>query len=178
MSESQASTRYAKALLELASKQGQLDAVAGDLNALSKIAETQRDIFRYILNSAVSKQDKENFIRKLLSGSSSELLVSFLQVLIKKNRFKELLQINQIFQQLYEKSQGIEEVTAVTAFPLNESNEEKLKTVLAKKLGAKIRLKKEIDKKIMGGLIVRFGSKEIDGSYRHRLDRIRQTLMA
>lgn len=178
MSESQASARYAKALLGLASKQNQLEAVAKDLDAFAKIAESTPDIFRYVLNSAVSKQHKEEFIQKLLGGSSPELLISFLQVLIKKSRFKELLHINQKFQQFYEQSQGIEEVTAVSAAPLTESHEERLKTVLAKKLGAKIRLKKQIDKNIIGGLIVRFGSKEIDGSYRFRLDQIRQSLIA
>ncbi len=169
--------RYANALFNLAKAQGELEHVAVSLGEIRIAVEKHSEISHLVLNSTISRDEKEDFIDKVFPDSVSKLALQFIKVLIKKQRFGELALIQEEFQRLYESNQGIQKVKSITAVALSKKNAEKLVAVLGKKLNAKINLIQEVDKKLLGGLILQFDGTEINGSYQNRLQRIKQILL-
>ena len=173
-----ASHRYARALLELADLQGQLDSIDDQLLSVLEVVRKYPEISNLVSNSTITVAEKEDFIGKIIPAGTLPLLVNFLKVLIKKKRFAELSFIQQTFHRLYEKKRRIEEVTAVSAVPLSELNAARLAEVLEKKFRTEVRLTVKTDPAMIGGLILRFGGNEINASFKSRLEAIRQNLTA
>ncbi len=178
MKRSEIAVRYAKALFEIADEKGSLDAVNQECAAFAEAIRKNPAVLKLILNSAVSGAEKERFLEKILAGKSSGLLLNFLKVLLDKKRFAQLGPIQLEFQRLCEQKQGIKEVSVISAVPLSEPFKSRLSAYLSKTLGVKIRMLSEVRPKILGGLILRFGHHQYNASFRHRLETIRQRLLA
>ncbi len=178
MSESLAASRYARALLFLAEEQGELEQTDRHFAEVRKIVERHPEISYLVLNSTISREEKEDFVDKVFPAADTKLVLSFVKVLIRKRHFQEIAEIQAKFHSLVEAKQGIQEVTVVSAVPLPDATVQKLKAILKKKLAAEIRLEKEIDPKILGGLILRFNGTELNGSFLGRLEKMRQQLLA
>ncbi len=175
---SEASIRYARALFELAQGKNVVAEMDRELEALGAIIKKNPSILHLVLNSAISNEEKEGFLSRVLGQTVSPLLMNFLKVLLKKNRFKELESIQLEFHSFHEKKQGIQEVKVISAVPLNSENKNRLQTMLEKQWNTKIRMSSVLDPKILGGLILRFNNQQIDGSYRNRLEMLRQQLLS
>lgn len=178
MMDQRASDRYARALLGLARERGELELIDATLIQLCELIDQNPAITHVILNSTIQDNEKGVFLEKLLIGNESELLKGFLKLLIKKRRFQELPGIQEKFHKLVEKEKGLLEVTAISAAPLSENNQNLLVSTLAAKLKAEIRLLQEVDKALIGGVIIRFEGREIDASFKSKLSDLKQRLVA
>lgn len=184
MIERLASCRYARSLFLLAEERQELDAVQKDFRRICELTGRHPEIMHLLLNSTLSIAEKEDFMEKVFAqreGPTSRpltgLLLNFLKVLIKKGRFRELVSIQNEFQRLVEKKRGLQKVEVWSAVPLTGAGEEKLKDVLKKRLRAEVELTLHTDPAVIGGLILRFDGREIDGSYRSQLMELKQRLM-
>ena len=169
---------YSQDLFDLAEKQNQLDKIDDQLIAARRLIERHAEISNLVSNSTISLTEKEDFIGKIVSQDTLPLLINFLKVLVKKNRFRELPMIQEAYHKLYERKRRIEEVTVISAVPLSEENTAKLQGLLEKKFNYTVQLIAKINPKIIGGIILRFGGHEINASYRSRLDALHQILTA
>lgn len=176
--DSKAVRRYARALFNLAELKTQLDLTEKDFLKIRQLVNQYPEISHLVLNSTISQAEKEDFIEKVFPPDLSKLILSFLKVLIKKRRFKELVSIQEEFHRLYEKKKNIQEVQVVTAVSMAPPAREKLIQALKKKLACEIRLMTETDPLILGGMIITFDGMQIDASYKTRLEVLRQKLMA
>ena len=170
--------RYTRALFELAEKQKTLDRIESQFHEIKLLVERHHEIPHLVLNSTISFAEKEDFISKIVPSETSPLLLNFIKVLIKKKRFNELAAMQKEFHKLYEKKKGVREVEAVTAIALSQANEQKLITVLKKKLGSEIRLMTKVDPEMIGGLILRFDGTEVNSSYHAQLEELRQLVLS
>jgi len=109
---------------------------------------------------------------------SSGLFVNFVMLLIDKKRLESFSEIADGYRHLYEQSQGIIEVRAITAIPLERELEERARETLEQKTGRQVRLIKSTDPDIIGGMILIIEDKIIDGSIRHQLGTLRKELSA
>ena len=73
---------------------------------------------------------------------------------------------------------GVLAVTAVTAMPLSRQMEEKLLAKLSAETGKEIRLTNQVDASLLGGILLRYDGKEIDGTVRARLSGIREKILS
>ena len=178
MREHQVIERYSKALFGLAQERGELDRLDQEFILVKKLVAKHPEISHLVLNSTISRAEKEDFISKIVPSEVSKLLLNFMKVLIRKKRFRELSAIQETFHACVEKSQNIQEVHVISARNLLSSHSEKLQAVLKHKLKSQIRLTEETDPSLIGGLIIRFNGTEIDASFKNRLLAIRQQLMA
>jgi F-type H+-transporting ATPase subunit delta len=178
MIERRAVSRYASALFGLAKDANELRQMDSDLLQARELVEKHSEISHLVLNSSISRAEKEDFIEKIMPPATSKVILNFLKVLIDKKRFAELVYIQEEFRRLFEKKQGIREVEAITAIELSRENEAKLIETLKKKLRSEIRLITQVDPDLIGGIILRFEGHEINSSYRARLDELRQQLTA
>ncbi|HTL47141.1 MAG TPA: ATP synthase F1 subunit delta [Verrucomicrobiae bacterium] len=176
MIDHRAVSRYARALLGLAEETGQWEAIDSGLTAVRQLLEKHPEITHLVMNSTIGKAEKEDFLDKVLPASTPRLIADFLKLIVAKGRFHAFRFIQEEFHRLSEEKRGIREVTAVSAVPLPPEAVTRLTALLKKKFKSEIRLITETDPRMIGGLVVRFGGKEIDASYRSRLHELKQNL--
>ena len=172
-----AASRYARALLELALQSDELEKIDRDFLKLTELLDRHPEISHLVLNSTIPPAEKEDFLDKVFHAEVSRLLINLVKVLIRKKRFAQIREIQERYHELFEKKRGIQEVRVITALPLSNAGEEKLKKALQHKLKAEIRLLGETDPSILGGMILRFDGTEVNTSFRNRLAELRQILI-
>jgi len=171
--------RYAGALFELANEQDQLSEVEKDLAKFQEIMETSDDFKRMVKSPVFSAHDQQKAITAILKTAGIGPLTSNFFALIAKNRrLYAASDIIKAFKVLSADARG--EVTAqvTSAVPLSQPQVKNLKETLKSALGKDVDLDSHVDPAILGGLIVKFGSRMIDSSLKTKLDSMKMGLKA
>jgi F-type H+-transporting ATPase subunit delta len=169
--------RYAIALFELANEQKQLDAVGESLAAL-KQALAESDDFRALTTSPLIGRDQA--VRAVAASADAMKLdpitANFLGVLAKNRRLAQLGNVIRAFNTLAARHRG--EITAevTSAHKLDEGQVDAIRTNLRTRYGADIAVDLNVDPAILGGLVVKIGSRMIDGSIRTKLNSLAQAM--
>ena len=169
--------RYARALFKLSESRNEWEKIESDFDRICRVLSENPEIDRVANNPFISDNEKSGWLAKIFSGSISNTLLDFLNVLIEKKRFENLQGIRDEYHRLFEIKRGIREVTVTTAVPLSESNRNALRNALTRKLRSEIHMICRTDPKMIGGLILNFDGFEIDSSYQTYLTEMRQKLM-
>ena len=166
--------RYANAVFELAQDQKAVDAVSTDLAALRRAIETSPDLARLVRSPVFSAEDHAKALKAILEKMGAQALTAkFVLLLAQKRRLFVLTHVIMAFESLLAKSRGETEAEVTAARALSDSEVAELKTVLKSKLGKEPRLHAKIDPSLLGGLVVKVGSRMIDSSLRTKLDGLR-----
>lgn len=166
--------RYASALLELADEQKKLDKVAENLMALKAAIDESAELRELIRSPLYGRDDQAKAMAALLDKMDVEDLTrSFVLVIVRNRRLFALRQIADAY--LVELAHRRGEVTAevTAAGELSEEQKKALTEALNKSVSGKVQLDVKIDPAILGGLIVRVGSRMIDSSVRSKLQRLK-----
>lgn len=177
MKDHRVALRYASALVELADQTRQLEEINKELSEATELLEKYPEVSHLVMNSTIAREEKEDFLEKILPERTSGLLVNFLKVLIKKSRFQDLALIREKFQQLYEGRKGIQRVHVHAPIALDEALQERLRRALEKKLKREVYLEPSVNPELLGGLLLDFDGTQIDGSFRTALSELRQRLL-
>jgi len=170
-------TKYAEALIKIAKPKNKLDAQAEELNLVAKILLSNEDVIKILRHPALSLKDKESLLKEVFRQYSlSADTLNLLFILLKKDRLNLIEGISLKYEQLIDTLQNRYRVEIVSAVPLKREEEEKIITKLSTILHAKIKLKVNINPKILGGLVLHIGDKIIDGSIMRRLFMLRKEL--
>lgn len=166
--------RYAAALFDLADERHLLDAVAGDLRELRAMLQESGDLSRLLRSPVLSRDAQAKAIAALAERAGlSPLTRDFLGVVARNRRlFAVPGMIEAYLRQLAER-RG--EVTAevTVAQPLDETRQNALIEQLRRAVGARVSVDIRVDPRLLGGMIVRVGSRMIDASLNSRLQRLR-----
>jgi len=169
--------RYAIALFELANEQKQLDAVGESLAAL-KQALADSDDFRELTTSPLIGRDQA--IRAVAASAGAMKLdpitANFLGVLAKNRRLGQLGNVIRAFNTLSARHRGEINAEVTSAHKLDEGQVEALRQNLRTRYGADIAVDLKVDPAILGGLVVKIGSRMIDGSIRTKLNSLAQAM--
>ena len=169
--------RYANAVFELAQDQKAVDAVSGDLAGLRRAIETSPDLARLVRSPVFSAEDHAKALKAILEKMGAHpLTTKFVLLLAQKRRLFVLNQIIAAYERLVAKSRGETEAEVISARHLNDDEVAELKSVLKSKLGKEPRLHSKIDPTLLGGLVVKVGSRMIDSSLRTKLDGLRSAM--
>jgi F-type H+-transporting ATPase subunit delta len=169
--------RYASALFDLASEKGFVSAVEGDLDTLGAAIKGTPDFAALIRNPRVSRDDAAKAIDAVAGVlGTSPLTRNFLGVLAANGRLGALPEIVRAFAAIAAAQRG--EVTAevTSAHPLSDDQLSALAAKLKAREGKEVKIKPAVDPAILGGLVVRIGSRQIDGSIRTRLNSLAQAM--
>ncbi len=168
------SDRYASALYDLAAEKKLVDPVLGDLSNLKNILNENKELRLVIKSPLISSSDKLNIFETLLKKiNANELTSTFVKVIEKNKRFSNLASI--IFQFININSQKRGDVLAdiTSADELNDDQKNNITNQLKSILGDKLSLSFDVDQNIMGGLIVKVGSKMIDTSLANKINKLK-----
>lgn len=165
-----AAGRYATALFDLARDADALDRTEGDLGQLAEALKESPDLADLIRNPVYTRAEQGKAIGAVAERMGlSQLVQNVVGLMASKRRLFALPAMIDQFRALLAEHRG--EVTArvTTAFPLSDAQRDALSGTLKNAFGQDVRLDVDIDKDIIGGLVVRVGSKMIDSSIRSRL---------
>jgi F-type H+-transporting ATPase subunit delta len=166
--------RYATAVFELAQEQNQVDALERDLTALKAMVNESSDLARLVRAPVFSSDEQTKGMKAVLSAmQASPLGVKLVLLLAEKRRLFALTDIIRAFERLAANSRGEVSAEVTSAHPLSDAQTEELKSILRSKLGREARLEAKVDPSLLGGLVVKVGSRMIDSSLRTKLDGLR-----
>jgi len=163
---------YAAALFELAQDEGSLADVEKGLVAVTRLATESPDFARFLRSPVITADDKAVALDAILAkaGGVNPLVSNFVRLVARNGRLFVLTSIISVFRELAANARG--EVTAdvTSAEPLNGDQLKKLAETLKAKIGKTVTLNEHVDPALIGGLVVKVGSRMIDSSLRTKLD--------
>jgi F-type H+-transporting ATPase subunit delta len=165
--------RYAAALFDLADERKALDAVAGDLESLRAMLRDSADLRRLIRSPVLTREVQGKGIAALAElARVSPLTRNFLGLLAQNRRLFALPDMIGGFLRRLAERRG--EVTAhvLTAQDLSPAQREAVNGQLRKAVGRKVAVDIEVDPSLLGGMVVRVGSRMVDGSLKSKLHRL------
>ena len=165
--------RYATALYELADEQKALDPVAADLRNLRGLIDESADLRRLIRSPVLSRAEQGKAIAALAEQAGFQSLVKNILGLLAKNRRLFVLP-EVIAAYLAELAVRRGEVTAhvVSAQALSDAQRQSLDERLRRAIGGKVAIETRVDPSLLGGLIVKLGSRMVDASLSSKLQRL------
>lgn len=165
--------RYAAALFDLADERKALDAVAGDLQSLRAMLRDSADLRRVIRSPVLSRDEQGKGIAALAGKAQiSPLARNFLGLLAQNRRLFALPDMIESFLHRLAERRG--EVTAhvVSAQDLSPQQRDAVNEQLRKAVGRKVAVDIEVDPSLLGGLVVKVGSRMVDASLKSKLHRL------
>ncbi len=177
MSNSAISIRYAKALLNIASAEKQVEQYADELAGIAAVLKRE-DLLRLLLDSPTFPLEKKTAMMNdiVKQMELSEGMRKFLDLLLEKGRITYLPQINVNYRKFADELSGIVRAKIRAAHKLTKKRAEEIKGGLEKQTGKHVVLSIETDESLIGGLQAEIGGKLFDGSVKTQLKRIADTL--
>jgi F-type H+-transporting ATPase subunit delta len=165
--------RYASALFDLARDQRQIEAVSSSLDALNQALLDSREMAELVASPVVSRdQAGRAFAALALQLRLDPTTSNFLGVLARNGRKSQLRAVIRAFRRLASEHRGEATAEVVTARPLNDDQLAQLKQQLRTHAGRDVTVDAMVDPAILGGIIVKLDSKQIDASIRTKLNRL------
>lgn len=162
--------RYATALFELAQEQGKLDAVGSDLAQFEAMLNESEDFARLVRSPIVSRDDQVKAISALADKAGmDDLTKRFAGYIASQRRLFALADIIRAFNGLLAAHRGEVVAEVSSAKKLTQKQTAALEAALKKAIGSDVQVQATVDSSLIGGLIVKVGSRMIDGSLRTKL---------
>lgn len=168
------SRRYAKSLLDFAKEQGKVEEVKQDIDQLLQVIEHSRE-FRVLLQSPVISPDKKVKVFDAIFSDKLNVITSkFANIIIRKGREGDLESIARAFEMRYRDMKGIEKAVVTSAVQLGDAQREEIRKKLARITGSEIQIEEKIDPSIIGGIKLRVGDLQYNGSIAAQLAQMRR----
>ncbi len=169
--------RYASALFDLARDERQIEAVASSLDTLRSALADSKDLSGLIASPLVGRADAGKAFAALSPKLGLDpITAKFLAVLARNGRKSQLMPVISAFRRLAADHRGEATAEVVTARPLADDQLAKLKAQLRTRAGRDVAIDASVDPAILGGIVVKLGSQQIDASIRTKLNRLAQAM--
>jgi F-type H+-transporting ATPase subunit delta len=169
--------RYASALFDLARDNRQIDAVGRSLDALNQALVDSKDFAELVASPLVSREEAGKAFAALGPQLGLDAITAnFLGVLARNGRKSQLQAVIRAFRRLSAEHRGETTADVITARPLNDDQIIQLKQQLRARAGREVNINSQVDPAILGGIVVKLGSQQIDASIRTKLNRLAQAM--
>lgn len=159
---------YAQAAFDEAQKLADLKGWSEVLLDLAE-AVCHPEVSSVISNPRVTKKQVESLMKGLLGTQPKVQQVNFVRILVDNQRLQILPEIASIFEGLRAEAEKTVNVVVDAAFELTAAQQKKIVDSLKARMGSEIKLVCQVNKELLGGIVIRAGDKVIDGSARTRL---------
>jgi|AntAceMinimDraft_16_1070373.scaffolds.fasta_scaffold18859_3 F-type H+-transporting ATPase subunit delta len=169
-------TRYAKALFELAIEQNIAEQVNKDMQFIIDIYKSNKDFKLMLLNPTIKPDKKQNILKKIFENHLHKVSLNFLIIITHKRREAFINGIAGQFINLYKEYKGIKTIALKTAVKVDDNIRKNLILLLKKQTNSEIELIEKTDKNLIGGFILSTDDKQFDSSISNKLQRISKEL--
>ena len=171
------SEKYAASLFQVGLEEKIQKDLERGLDYIKEAFKSGEGLDLILRHPAIGRDEKKDLVERIFKGSIREELVNFIFVLIDNKRIASLEDILAAYEEIYNQYENIERVLAITAVEMDKKTKKALEKSLGRKLNKKIKLENKIDPGIIGGAILRYGNKYIDGSLAGQLESMRKAIM-
>jgi F-type H+-transporting ATPase subunit delta len=170
MSATKLASRYAKSLLDLATEQGQLDAVHADMEVFQDAAKNN-DLRMLLKSPIVNVAKKQQIILAIFGDKFNKISIGFLNLICAKSREEYLPEIATEFMNQYRGLKGISSVKITTATALDTASVDaiKAKLIATKAVSASVDVTTAVKPELIGGFVLEFDGNQYDASVSRQL---------
>lgn len=169
--------RYATALFDLAMEERAADTISRDFTTLKALLAESPELARLVRAPVFSaEQQKVGMDAVLRRIDAAPLTIRFVLTVAAKRRLFALREIIDAYERLVARQRGEINAEVSAARPLSDQETAELKRVLKERLGHDARVSTKVDPSLLGGLVVKVGSRMIDSSLRTKLEGLRAAM--
>lgn len=166
--------RYATALFELAQDQNALDQTAEDLASLGRMIADSADLERLVRSPVISRAAQAKALEAVMDQAEMGALTRKFAGLVAQNRrLFALADMARAFAQLLAHHRGEVAGEITSAHPLSDAQLDKLRAQIKAAVGSDVQIDAKVDPSLLGGLVVKVGSRMIDSSLRTKLQNLK-----
>lgn len=173
----QVDTTYGNALFELALEQNQIDLIFHDAKEVVNILLENADFVKLLAHPRVSKEEKISLVEKAFKGNISDDITGLIVMIVKKDHSSQVVEVFNAFIKMVKNYKNIGEATVTSAVDLSE---DKKKAILSKLIEttkySSLEISYNVDKSIIGGLIIRIEDRVVDSSIKTKLNTLSKSL--
>jgi F-type H+-transporting ATPase subunit delta len=169
-------TGYAEALLSVATNEQNLGEVADELFRFARVLEGSDELRDALTDPHLPAARRQQIVEDLLAGKATDITTALVSMVVGVGRARDLPAVIDRFVQLTAR-QGQRSVAEVrAAIELTEDQRARLAEALSSATGGAVEVKVIVDPSVLGGVVTQIGDTVIDGSVRHRLNQLRETI--
>ncbi|PWR00910.1 F0F1 ATP synthase subunit delta [Meridianimarinicoccus roseus] len=169
--------RYAKAMFELAQSDNQIDALESDIDALDAALAESPEFADLVKSPLYSRKTQQDAVTALASAMGLSALASnTLALMASKRRLFVLPQLVRALREMIADEKGVVTAEVAAATALSEEQTRKLAETLKAKVGKDVTIKTTVDESLIGGLVVKVGSRMIDMSVAAKLANLQHAM--
>ncbi len=177
MPSSPAARRYARALFGLAKEDGRTSEAATELDTLAALFEGAPELREALIIPLYPVKERLAVLEAVAQAESlSKLVTNFYSFLIEQRRMVDFAGIREEYARLVDLDSGLVTAEVVSASPLDERKQDRLRRALSERTGMEVRLEVTVDDSLIGGAIAKVGDLVFDGSIRAQLHDLRANL--
>lgn len=167
---------YAKAILGVASAEGELSSVQDEFFTLARVITDSDELSTTLSDPQVPAARRQQIIEDLLSGRASKTTVALMSMIVGAGRSRDLTGIADALVALGAAETGKQVAVVRSAVDLTDDQKARLAAALQQAVGTAVDVRVVIDPSVLGGLVAQIGDTVIDGSVRRRLDQLKQAI--
>jgi F-type H+-transporting ATPase subunit delta len=166
---------YARALFDAAKEQGKLDEIREELDSFVTSIRDVPELRALIRNPELDPPAKADALAAVLQGAE-EILRNFARLVAEKGRAQMLEEIAREYDALVAAEEQILNVELTTAYELSDDEAGSIVKQIEEASGQRVEAERAVDPDLIGGVVLKVGSLEVDSSVRGRLERLRREL--
>ena len=169
--------RYAKAIFDIGSQQGDLTKLGQDIRSLAKAMNESKELDTALTNPAIRRSDRRKVIDGLLSSIGVQTASrNLVYLLLDGERMGSLPAISRSLDAMIEEKAGRVQAEVISAKPLDPSQLSQINAALEKLSGKKVSVSTRQDPELLGGVVAKVGDVVYDGSLKTQLRALRDEL--
>ena len=167
---------YGLALFELALSKNCRDEVSEGLKTVREVFINTPELEQFLLSPFVTKSERIECINDAFNGRVHEYVVSLMCVLTERGQVRFFDECADEYDALYRESVKNSQAVVYSAVELTDEEKKRLESLLEKRSGTTVETEYKIDESLIGGIVVQTQGVRLDGSLKHRLLKIKETI--
>jgi F-type H+-transporting ATPase subunit delta len=167
---------YADALILIAEAEGHVERIEEELFRVARAFEGSDELRTTLSDPIIPVDRRLGIVEDLLGAKASPLTTAMVSFVVAAGRARDLPAVADAFVARAAERRAEEVAEVRSAVPLDEDQQRRLADALGKATGKRVTVKVIIDPTVLGGLVAKVGDTVIDGSVRHRLDQLKESV--
>lgn len=178
MKEIRVSHRYASSILNLGIERNELENVRQDMELIQATMSENRELALALKSPIIKPDTKAKILKSIFSEKVGEMVLTFLDILVKKGREYLLFDICKAFNRQYKQLKNITTVVVTTAVPAGDEMRKSIGDFIEKaksnlSITGEIEINEVVNPEIIGGFIIQAGDLQLDHSVKRKFDDLR-----
>lgn len=168
---------YGDALFDLAMEQGRLAETEAEISLLSQSFAENPELFAFLNHPKITKEEKIRVMEQILRDRVDDTVTGFLVLIVEKGRYNEIAAIFDYFHARVREYNKVGVAKIVSAAELNEEQKQRIESKLLEQTSYEsFETDYQVDKTLIGGMVIRIGDRVVDSSIRTKLETMSKVL--